>query len=129
MSKYCHRTLLQGSLRALLLDAKEDILAKKEQVTGSWRKLHTQKLHNVYSLPNVIEVIKQRMTKWTGYVYCIWEKRNVYRLLMEKPEEETGIRRPICQWRIILKQITKKHGERVWTGFMWLWTATSSRLL
>lgn len=55
------------------------------------------------SLPNVIEVIKQRMTKRTGYVHCIWEKRNVYRLLVDKPEEETGLRRPICQWRIILK--------------------------
>jgi hypothetical protein len=50
----------------VLLDAEEDILGKKEQVTRSWRKLHTQKLHNMYCLPDIIEVIKQRMTKWTG---------------------------------------------------------------
>jgi hypothetical protein len=82
----------------VVLDAEEDILAKEEQVTGSWRKLHTQKLHNMYSVPNIIEVIKQRMTKWTGYVYCTGERRNVYRLLVEKPEEKTGLRRSICIW-------------------------------
>jgi len=52
----------------------------------------------MYSLPNIIEVIKQRLTKWTGYVYSIGEGRNVYRLLAEKPEEKTGLRRSICIW-------------------------------
>lgn len=94
----------------MLLDAKEDILVKKEQVTESWRKLHTQKLHNMYSLRNVIEVIKQRMTKWTGYVYCILEKRDVYRLLVENPEEEAGLRRPICQW----EDNTKINHKETW---------------
>jgi hypothetical protein len=87
----------------VLLDAEEDIWAKKEQETGSWRKLHTQKLHNMYSLPNIIEVIKQMTTKWTGYMYCRGEKRNVYRLMVEKPEEKTRLRRPIFIWEDNIK--------------------------
>jgi len=87
----------------VLLDAEEDILGKKEQVTRSWRKLHTQKLHNTYSLPDIIEVIKKRMTKWTGYVYCTGERRNVHRLLLEKPEEKTGLRRSIFIWEDNIK--------------------------
>jgi hypothetical protein len=47
----------------MLLDAEEDILGKEEQVTRSWRKLHTQKLHNIYSLPDIIEVIKKKNDK------------------------------------------------------------------
>jgi len=57
----------------------------------------------MYSLQNNIEVIKQRLTKWTGYVYCIGERRNVYRLLVEKPEEKTGLKRSICIWEDNIK--------------------------
>jgi len=52
----------------------------------------------MYSLPNIIEVIKRRLTKWTGYVYHTGERRNVYRLLVAKPEEKTGLRRSTCIW-------------------------------
>jgi len=43
-------------------------------------------------------------------VYCIWEERKVYRLLVEKPEEETGLRRPICQW----EDNTKINHKETW---------------
>jgi hypothetical protein len=62
----------------------------------------------MYSLPNIIEVIKQRLTKWTGYVYSIGEGRNVYRPLVEKPEEKIGLRRSICIWE---DNITINHKE------------------
>jgi hypothetical protein len=33
---------------------------KRDEVTGEWRKLHNEKLHNLYSLPNIIRMIKSR---------------------------------------------------------------------
>jgi hypothetical protein len=38
-----------------------------DEVKGGWRKLHNEDIHNLYSLPNIIEMIKSRM-KWAGHV-------------------------------------------------------------
>jgi hypothetical protein len=41
---------------------------KKDEVTGGWRKLHNEKLHNLYSSPNIIRMIKLRIMRLAGYV-------------------------------------------------------------
>lgn len=41
---------------------------KREEVTGGWVKLHNDKIHNLYSLPNINIVIKSRIMKWEGHV-------------------------------------------------------------
>jgi hypothetical protein len=41
---------------------------KRDEVTGDWRKLHNEGLHNLYSLPNIIRMIKSRRMRWTGHV-------------------------------------------------------------
>jgi hypothetical protein len=41
---------------------------KRDQVTGEWRKLHNEKVHNLYSSPNIIRVIKSRRIKRMGHV-------------------------------------------------------------
>jgi hypothetical protein len=51
-----------------------------------WRKLYNEKLHNLYSLPNIIRMIKSRRMRWAGHVARMGEKRNTCRILMEKPE-------------------------------------------
>jgi hypothetical protein len=51
-------------------------------VTGGWRKLHNEELHNLYSSPSIIRIIKSRRMRWAGYVARMGEKRNVYRLLV-----------------------------------------------
>jgi hypothetical protein len=40
---------------------------KREDVTGDWRKLHNDELHNLYSLPNIIRMIKSRRMRWAGH--------------------------------------------------------------
>jgi hypothetical protein len=60
---------------------------------GGWRKLH-----NLYSLPSIIRIIKSRRVRWAGYVARMREKRNVYRLLVGKPEGKRPLGRPRRMW-------------------------------
>jgi hypothetical protein len=41
---------------------------KKDEVTGEWRKLHNKELHDLYSSPSIIRIIKSRMMRWSGHV-------------------------------------------------------------
>jgi hypothetical protein len=67
-------------------------------VTGGWRKLHNEELHNLYSSPSIIRIIKWRRLRWAGHVARMGEKRNVYRLLVGKPEGKRSLRRPRRRW-------------------------------
>jgi hypothetical protein len=59
---------------------------KRDEVTGEWRKLHNGGLHNLYSSPDIIRQIKLRRIRWAGHVARTEERRNVYRVLVGKPE-------------------------------------------
>jgi hypothetical protein len=50
---------------------------KRDMVTGEWRTLHIEKLHNLYSYPNIIRQVKSRRMRWTGYVTHMGEERKV----------------------------------------------------
>jgi hypothetical protein len=67
---------------------------RRVEVTGEWRKLHNEELHNLYSSPDVIRMIISRRMMWTGHVTRMEEKRNTYRILVGKPEGETPLGRP-----------------------------------
>jgi hypothetical protein len=49
---------------------------KRDEVTGEWRNLHNEELHNLYSSPNIIRMIKSRRMRWAGYVARMGEKSN-----------------------------------------------------
>jgi hypothetical protein len=59
---------------------------KRNEVTGEWRKLHNEELRDLYSSPSIIRIIKSRRMRWASHVARMREKRNSYRLLVEKPE-------------------------------------------
>jgi hypothetical protein len=59
---------------------------KRDEVTGGWRKLHNEELHNLYSSPSIIRIIKSSWMRWAGHVARMMEKRNLYRLLVGRPE-------------------------------------------
>jgi hypothetical protein len=44
------------------------IFRPKREQDGSWRKLHNDELHSLYSSPNIVRVIKSRRMKWAGHV-------------------------------------------------------------
>jgi hypothetical protein len=55
---------------------------KRDEVTGDWRKLHNEELHNLYSSPNIIRMIKPRRMRWAGHVARMGETRTAYRILV-----------------------------------------------
>jgi hypothetical protein len=71
---------------------------KRDEVMGKWRKLHNEELHDLYSLPSIIRIIKSRRMRWAGHVTRIEEKRNVYKLLVGKPEGKRPLGRPRRRW-------------------------------
>jgi hypothetical protein len=71
---------------------------KRNEVTGEWRKLHSGELHNLYSSPDMIRRIKSRRMRWAGHVARMGEGRNVYRVLVGKPEGKRLLGRPRCRW-------------------------------
>jgi hypothetical protein len=68
---------------------------KRDGVTGGWRKLHNDELHNFYSSPSKIRIIKPRTMRWAGHVARMGEKN---RLLAGKPEGRRSLGRPRHGW-------------------------------
>jgi hypothetical protein len=48
----------------------------RDEVTGEWRNLHNEELHNLYSSPSIIRITKSRMMRWAGHVVRMGDKRN-----------------------------------------------------
>jgi hypothetical protein len=71
---------------------------KREEVTGEWRKLHSEELHNLYSLPDIIRQMKSRRMRWAGHVARVGEGRNVYRVLVGNPEGKIPRERSWRRW-------------------------------
>jgi hypothetical protein len=86
---------------------------KRDGVMGWWRKLHNEELHNLYSSPSIIRIIKSRRMKWAGYVARMREKRNVYRLLVGKPEGKRQLGRPRRRWIYNIKMDLSEIGLNV----------------
>jgi hypothetical protein len=70
----------------------------RDEVTGEWRKLHNEKLCDLYSMPRIIRIIKSRRMRWVGHVSRMGEKRNTHRLMVGKPEGKRPLRRLRCRW-------------------------------
>jgi hypothetical protein len=90
---------------------------KRNEVTGDWRKLHNEELHDLYSSPSIIGIIKERRMRWAGHVAQMGEKRNAYRLLMGKPEGRKSLGRPRRRW---LDNIRMDFAEMAWGDVDWI---------
>jgi hypothetical protein len=71
---------------------------KRDGVMGGWRKMHNEELHNMYSSPSIIRLIKSNRMRWAGHVARMGDKSNVYRLLVGKPEGKRPLGRLRRRW-------------------------------
>ena len=67
---------------------------KRDEVTGEWGKLHNEELSDLYSLPNIVRVVKSRRMRWAGHAERMGEGRGVHRILVGKPEGKRPLGRP-----------------------------------
>jgi hypothetical protein len=86
------------------------IFGPKREEDGSWRKLHNDELHSLYSSPNMARVIKSRRMRWAGYVARMGEGRGVYRVLVGKPEGKRPLGRPRRRWEDDIKMDLREIG-------------------
>jgi hypothetical protein len=71
---------------------------KRYEVTGEWKKLHNMELHDPYSSPTIVQVMKLRRMRGVGLVASTGEGRGVYRVLVGKPEGKRPLVRLRCRW-------------------------------
>jgi hypothetical protein len=90
---------------------------KRDEVTEGWRKLHNEQLHNLYSSPSIIRMIKSRRMRWAGHVARKGAKRNAYRLLVGNPEGKRPLERPRRRWVDNIKIDLREIG---WDGGDWI---------
>ena len=83
---------------------------KRDEVTGEWRRLHNKELRDLYSLPNIVRVVKSRRMRWVGHVARMGEGIGVHRVLVGKPEGKRPLGRPRRRWEDNIKMDLREVG-------------------
>jgi hypothetical protein len=87
---------------------------KRDQVTGEWRRLHSEELNDLYSSPDIVRVIKSRRMRWARHVARMGEKRGAYVTLMGRSEGRRPLGRPRRRWenniKMNLQDVGWRHG-------------------
>jgi hypothetical protein len=90
---------------------------KGDEITGEWRNFHSEKLHILYSSPNINRQINSRRMRWAGHVARMGEERNVQKVLMGKPEGKRPLGRPRCRWEDGIRMDLREIG---WGSVDWI---------
>ena len=80
--------------------------------------MHNEELNDLYCSPNIVKVIKWRRMRWAGHVVSMGEEREVYRVLVGKPERKRPLGRPRRRWVDNIRMDLWGEGG-VWTGLGW----------
>jgi hypothetical protein len=80
------------------------------------KKLHNEELHDLYSSPNIIRMIKSRRMRWVGHVARIGDRRGVYRSSVRIPEGKSPLGRPRHRWEDNIKMGLQEVG---WGSMDW----------
>ncbi|KAJ4439207.1 hypothetical protein ANN_07326 [Periplaneta americana] len=90
--------------------------AKRDEVTGEWRKLHNAELHALYSSPDIIRNIKSRRLRWAGHIAHMGESRNAYRVLVGRPEGKIPLGKQRRRWEDNIKMDLRevRYDNRDW---------------
>jgi len=85
--------------------------------TEDWRKLRNEELNDLCSSPNIVRAIKSRRIKLAGHVAHMVERRDVYRVLVRKPEGKEPLGRPKRRWEDNIKMDLQEVGRG---GMVWI---------
>jgi len=91
---------------------------KRDEVTEEWRKLYNEELRDLYSLPNIVRVVKSKRMRCTGHVARMGEGRGVHRVLVGRPEGKRSLGRRRRRWEDNIKMDLREVGG-VETGWSW----------
>ena len=83
---------------------------KRDGVTGEWRKLHNERLNDLYASLNIVRVIKSRRMRWAGHVARMGMSRGICRVLVVKPERQRPLGRPRHRWEDNIKMDLQEVG-------------------
>jgi hypothetical protein len=86
------------------------IFGPTREEDGSWRKFHNDELHDLYSSPNIVRVIKARRMRWAGHAARMGEGRGVNRVLVGRPEGKRPLERPRHRWEDNIKMELREIG-------------------
>ena len=84
--------------------------SRRDEVTGEWRKLHNEELNDLYSSPNIVQVIKSRRIRWARHVARMRYRRGVFRVLIGKPVRKRPFWRPKLRWEDNIKMDLQELG-------------------
>jgi hypothetical protein len=79
------------------------IFGSKREEDGSWRKLHNDELHRLYSSRNIARVIRSKKMRWEGHVTRMGRGKSVYRVLVRGLERKRSLERPRRRWENNIK--------------------------
>jgi len=96
--------------------------------TCPYPKPHQSSLCPLYSSTNIIRVIKLRRMRWAGDVARMGERKDVYRVLVGKPEGKRPLGSPGHQLEDKIKKDFNKQSGMVWNEFIWFRRSTSTLL-
>jgi hypothetical protein len=99
-------------------------MAKRDDITGEWRRRCNKELYDLYYSSTMI---KSRRIKWAGYVGHMRDRRDAYRIFVRRPDGKRPLGSSRCRWDSV--KIDRQ--EVRWTGmdWIWLWTGTGGRHL
>jgi hypothetical protein len=103
------------------------ICGPKREEDGSWKKLHNDEHHNLYSSQNFVNVINSRRMRWAGRVARMGEERSVYSVLVGSCEGKRPLGRLGVGEKITLRCNLRGSMERI--GFGWLRIRSSGGLV
>jgi hypothetical protein len=93
---------------------------KRDEVIGEWRKLHNEEIHDPYTSPIIVLVIKSRRMILAGYVAWMGEGIVVDRVLVGNIGGQGPLGRSSLRWADKIQMDRQGVGCGVWTGLMWL---------
>jgi len=88
----------------------------KDEVTEEWRKLHNEKLNDLFSSPSIVRVIKSRRKRWAGHVARMGRGEAYTVFWWGNQRERNLLEEPGVDGKIILRRIFRKWDVGVWTG-------------